>query len=400
MDKKPIFFRDEGEIGDVLDEAKRLLDETRTLEEKIRSERESIDEYREEIENARCRQAITGLIKGAVEHPKRWMQAAVAEWNERKAQLDTREAELKMQQQSILEAEARIDRKINEVKTEQREKLSEELEGISRLSADVRAQLEKIEETKKAIDSILAEDVETIKDRLLTREDVQFAQLNYTSLLRSRLADEKVVNPLTGKRYNREDWRIDSEGDGLVARVARGMFSRGDSIRLSIKFIPPQEEEGFIFKRVGRETSHLLTEFIQGNDYSKDSFNSLVLASATGWSDWVIEKVREVRSTSRSVYLVDLGEREIFFNEKDKKTASFAEWFIPVPIEDEISEVVLKLEEDIENGVLQFRADKVGAEYQVPRKVVMGAFRELVDRERGEMIYPEEGAKDVILMVR
>ena len=48
----------------------------------------------------------------------------------------------------------------------------------------------------------------------------------------------------------------------------------------------------------------------------------------------------------------------------------------------------------------QFRADKVALQYQVPRKIVVAAFRELVDNGRGEIILPEEGAKDVMLVVR
>lgn len=400
MNKKPIFFRDEGEVGDVLSKAKKLREETRALGEKIQTELESIDRYREEVENERYRQVVRGLIKGTIEHSKRWLQTTVQEWNKKKNQLDEREEVIKVEEQAILETEGRIETEINEATVEQREQTSEELQSISQLTADVQKQLEKIEATKQTIDGILTEDVETIRDKLFTSEDVQFAQLNYISLLRSRLASEDVVDPLTGKEYSRADWRLDFEDNGLVARIAKGMLSKDDYIRFNIRFIAPEEEEGFIFKRAGRETSHLITEFIQEDDHRKDSFNALVLASPTGWSDWMIEKVSEVRSVNRSVYLADLSERKMFFNEQDKKTVNFAEFLHPLPLEDETAAVRLKLEEEVEQGVLQFRVDKAAKEYQIPRRIALGAFKELAQKERYELIYPAEGAKDIILMVR
>ena len=57
-------------------------------------------------------------------------------------------------------------------------------------------------------------------------------------------------------------------------------------------------------------------------------------------------------------------------------------------------------EKEIEGGVLQFRADKVASKYRVPRKIVGGAFRAMVEEGKGEIILPEEGAKDILLVVR
>jgi len=103
---------------------------------------------------------------------------------------------------------------------------------------------------------------------------------------------------------------------------------------------------------------------------------------------------------NRSVYLVDLSDRKAFFNDSDTKTKQFADWFVPVSLEEEIRDMVTKLEDAIEGGMLQFRADKVALEYQVPRKIVISAFREMVEEGKGEIILPEEGAKDVLLVVK
>ena len=398
MNKEAMFFRDEGEMGDVLSEAKRLLEETKVLEEDIQSQRESIDEYREHVEDVRYRQAIKELIGKAVEDFKGIVAGMVNEWTEKKLQMKKRGEEIATQQQTILEAEEKIESRIKEFEIEQRERTNEELKSISEISEKVKEQLDEIEKTKNVIDNVLAEDEETIRDRLLSKEDVEFLRLNYFSLMQSRLASKRVVNPLTGEEYGGEDWKIDVEKEELIAKITKGVIRERISVGFDIKFIVPEDEEGFIYRKAGKEISDVITGFIQTND--KNSFNVLTLVSPTGWSEWVIDKVENIRNMNSSVYLVDLSEREVFFNDGDKKTKLFAEWFVPVSMEEEITDMVAKLEEEIEGGVLQFRADKVASKYQVPRKIVMSAFREMVEEEKGEIISPEEGAKDILLVVR
>jgi len=109
-----------------------------------------------------------------------------------------------------------------------------------------------------------------------------------------------------------------------------------------------------------------------------------------------VDKVTNIRNMNKSVYLVDLNEGEVFGNDGDKKTNLFSEWFVPVSIEEEIGDLVAKLKEVVAGGMSQFRADKVALQYQVPRKIVMAAFKEMVEGGKGEFILPEEGAKDVM----
>ena len=399
MNKEAMFFRDKGEMGDVLSEAKRLLEETKVLGENIQSQRESVDEYREQVEEVRYRQAIKELIGEAVEDFKGVVAGMVNEWNEKKLQMKKREEEIATQQQAILEAEKKIESRINEFEIEQRERTNEELKSISEISENVKEQLAEVEKAKNAIDNILTEDEEAIRDRLLSKEDVEFLRLNYFSLMQSRLASKRVVNPLTGEEYNREDWKIDVEKEGIIAKITRGIIREHISVGFDIKFIIPEDEEGFIYRKAGKEVFNVITGFIQAGEGDKNSFNALTLVSPTGWSEWVIEKVENIRNMNNSVYLVDLSERKVFFNDSDKKTKLFAEWFIPVSMEEEIEDMVAKLKDEIEGGVLQFRADKVASKYKVPRKIVVSVFREMVEEEKGEIISPEDGAKDVLLVV-
>ena len=403
MNKEAMFFRDEGEMGDVLGEAKRLLEETKALEGDIHSQRELVEEYREHIEDVRCRHAIKELIGEAVEDFKSIVNGMVSEWNTKKNQLEKREEEIAMHQRMILEAEKKIESRINEFEIEQRERANEELKSIIEITENVKEQLAEIEKTKKAIDNILTEDAEAIRDRVLSKEDVEFLRLNYFSLVQSRLASKGVVNPLTGEEYGRGDWKIEVEQEGIIARITRGIIREHISVGFDIKFIIPEDEEGFIYRKAGKEVFSVIIEFIQageGDKGDKNSFNALTLVSPTGWSEWIIEKVENIWSMNKSVYLVDLSERKVFFNDGDKKTKMFVEWFVPVSMEEEIKNMVAKLEGEIEGGVLQFRADKVASKYQVPRKIVVGAFRAMVEEGKGEIISPEEGAKDVLFVVR
>jgi hypothetical protein len=400
MNNKARFFRDEGEMQDVLGEAKRLLEETRAVEASIQSQRETVEDYREHVLDARYRQAIKGLIGEAMGDFKSVVAGMVGEWNEKKNQLEKTEAEIAMQQHAILEAEKKIEGRIAEFDIEQRERMSAELQNISLLSETVKKQLAEVEKTKNAIDNLLAEDADTIRDGLLSKEDVEFLRLNYFSLMQSRLASNGVVNPLTGEEYRRGDWKIDVGQEELIAKISRGVIRERISVGFHIKIIVPQDEEGFIYRKIGKDVSDVITAFIQPGERDDNSFGALVLLSPTGLTEWAIDKVETLRDMNNSVYLVDLSERKVFFNDRDKKTKLFAEWFVPISIDEEISDMVAKLEEEIERGVLQFRADKVASKYQVPRKVVIGAFREMVEEGKGETILPEEGAKDVLLGVR
>ena len=400
MNNKALFFRDEGEMQDVLGEAKRLLEETRAVEASIQSQRATVDDYREHVFDARYREAIKGLIGDAMDDFKSIVAGMVEEWNEKKTQLEKTEAAIAVQQHAILEAEKKIEGRIAEVDIAQRERMSEELQNISLLSENVKEQLEEVEKTKNAIDNLLAEDADTIRDGLLSKEDVEFLRLNYFSLMQSRLASNDVVNPLTGEEYRRDDWKMDVGNEELIAKISRGVIRERISVCFYIKIIVPQDEEGFIYRKIGKDVSDVITAFIQPGEGDKNSFSALVLLSPTGFTEWAIDKVETLQDMNNSVYLVDLSERKVFFNDHDKKTKLFAEWFVPISMDEAISDMVAKLEAEIERGVPQFRADKVASKYQVPRKVVMGAFREIVEEGKGETILPEEGAKDVLLGVR
>ncbi|MEA3281749.1 MAG: hypothetical protein U9Q68_04180 [Euryarchaeota archaeon] len=400
MNKEPMFFRDAGEMGDVLGEAKRLLEDAKVLEETAHAHRESAGEYREHALEVMAGLAIRELIDVEIEDFRGVVAGIANEWREKKNQMETKEEEILLREQAILEKEREIESRIAESVVEQRERMGEELQKISMLSANVLEQLDEVERIKSTIDSILAEDEETIRDRLLSKEDVEFLRLNYFSLMQSRLTSRGVVSPLTGDEYNRGAWELDATDEEITAEITRGMIKKRTTIRFEIKFLVPGDEEGFIYRKIGKDASDMITGFIQPDEGGKNSYGALVLVSPTGWSEWIIDKVAKIRNMNKSVYLVDLSEGEVFFNDGDKKTKLFSEWFVPVSIEEEIGGVVAKLKEAVAGGTSQFRADKVALQYQVPRKIVVAAFKELVDDERGEVILPEEGAKDVMLVVR
>lgn len=395
-----MFFRDEGEIGDVINKAKMLFEETRVLEKDVQSQKVLIAKYREHVLGVVSRQNIKNLIGEEIEDLGGVFAGMVSEWREKKKQLEKKEKEIALQQQAILEREAKIESQMKEFEVEQKDRMSEELQKVSQLSENVMGQLDEVEKIKNIIDNILAEDEETISDSLLSKEDVEFLRLNYSSLMRSRLTSRGVVNPLTREEYNSGSWELDETDEEITAEITRGRIKKRVSVGFKIKFLVPADEEGFIYQKAGKDTSDVISGFVQVDKDGKNSFGALVLVSPTGWSEWIIDKVTNIRNINKSVYLVDLNERKVFFNDGDKKTKLFVEWFVPVSMEEEIRDVVAKLEKEIEGGKLQFRADKVALQYQVPRKIVMEAFKEIVGDLKGDIILPEEGAKDVIFLVK
>jgi len=405
MEKQPTFFKDTGAMGDVLSEAQRLIEEARreaqALEKSVQAQKDAVDGYRDQVEKVRYRQVIKELIGESLGDVKGAVASMVNEWKDKKLQMKQREEELAMQQQALLEREQKLERNIQGFEAEQRDRMNAELQNIAQLSAGVKQQMEELATAKKTIDTILSEDSETIRDRVLTQEDVDFLRLNYFSLVKSRLASQGVVNPFTEEKFSENVWKVETRNNEIVAKITQGILGQHTAVGFDIKFIVPEAEEGFIYQKLGKEVAETITWFIEAGKRDKKSFEALVLVSPTGWTDWAVEKVQTLLNMTKSVYLVDLSERALFYNESDKKTKQFAEWFAPVPIEEEIAGMVAKLTKEIEaEGVLQFRADKVSEKYQAPRKIVMGAFQELVEAKKGEIITPEEGAKDSILMVR
>jgi hypothetical protein len=405
MNKQPLFFKDTGTMGDVLGEAQKLLEETKkeaqALEERVKVQKESVDEYREEVEQTRYRQVIRERIGEGVEDVRGAVAGMVTEWKDKKLQMKQREEELALQQHALEEREQQLESRLEEIEAEQRDRMHAELQDITQLSATVKGQMDELEKTKRTIDDILSEDEETLQDRVLTREDVDFLRLNYFSLLQSRLASQGVVNPLTDAKYSKNVWKVETTNEEVVARIPLGVLGQHTAVGFEIRLIVPEAEEGFVYQKTGKEVAEVVTGFIEAGERDKDSFGALVFVSPTGWTDWAIEKVQTILNMTKSVYLVDLNERTLFYNESDKKTKQFAEWFVPVPVEDEIAAMVTKLNQEIEEAsVLQFRVDKVCEKYQAPRKIVLGAFNELVNEGKGEIITPDEGAKDSILLVR
>lgn len=395
-----MFFRDEGEMGDVLDEAESLLEETRVLKEKVQAQIISIVEHYRYLENVVSSQTIKKMVGEEIGGIKDEFTEMVKEWDEKKDQLKKKEEEITRQQQLIQERETKIECQMENFEIKQKERISKELHKVSQLSTNVEEQLSEVERIKNIIDNILSEDGESIEDKLFSKEDVEFLRLNYFSLMRSRLTSRGVVNPLTKEEYNKSAWEIDIANKEINARIIRGMIKKRASVGFNIKFIVPEDEEGFIYRKIGKDVSDVITGFLQPNEDGKNSFNALVLISPTGWSEWIIDKVINIRNINKCVYLVDLCERNIFFNNSDTKTKLFVKWFLPVSLEEEIESMVENLEEDIKNGVLQFRVDKIALQYKIPRKIVISAFKEIVNNGKGEFILPDEGAKDVILVVR
>jgi hypothetical protein len=156
--------------------------------------------------------------------------------------------------------------------------------------------------------------------------------------------------------------------------------------------------EGYVYKKKGMEVTDQIKRFVNSSD--NESYSTLVLVCPTGWDDEIKSHVETMCHSNVSIYLADLSEKKMFFNRNDEKTMNFSEWFAPLSMDDEINDLVEKLKIDINNGDIQFRADKVVEKYKVPRKIVISAFHKIVESKNAELIDRSEGAKDIILLMR
>lgn len=305
---------------------------------------------------------------------------------------------LKAQQAEVLAQKQELEKKQNEVDPGQKEILAKELQNISRLEETVSEKLARLERTQEAIENIINENQDKIREKILTREEVEFIKLKYFTLIRSRLATKSITSPVSSNSYCEKDWKLTLMENEIVAKTMRGIIKSHNDLYFDIIYSVPFDLEGYVYKKKGMEVTDLIKNFINTRD--NESYNALVLACPTGWSDEIKSHVETMSHSSASVYLVDLAEKQMFFNRNDEKTMNLAEWFAPLSMDDEINDLVEKLKLDIKNGDIQFRADKVVEKYKVPRKIVISAFHNIAESKNAELIDRSEGAKDIILLMR
>ncbi|MHC1600031.1 MAG: hypothetical protein ACXQS5_04325 [Candidatus Methanospirareceae archaeon] len=60
------------------------------------------------------------------------------------------------------------------------------------------------------------------------------------------------------------------------------MIKKRVTVGFEIKFLVSEDEEGFIYRKIGKDASAMITGFIQPDEDGKNSYGALVLVSPTG----------------------------------------------------------------------------------------------------------------------
>lgn len=398
MEKKPLFFKDEGEMGDVLSQAKGLAKKVQLLNKHLDSQIREIDELKNKVEEESIGQVIRESVGKTTDTAKGKISSLIASWTRKKEQVETEKEKLQKEQTDIVSQKQELEKKQDETGEEQKQKLANELQNISILEEKVSEKLTRLESAKDAIENMLNENKENIREKILTREEVEFIKLKYFSLIRSRLSSKMITSPVSNNSYYDKDWKFTLMENEIVAKTTAGFIKTHDDIYFDIVYSVPEDIEGYIYKKKGMEVTDAIKRFINSTD--SGSYRVLALTCPTGWDDEIRNHVETMRHSSASIYLVDLAEKKMFFNMNDEKTMNFSEWFAPLSMEDEVNDLMEKLKLDIRNGDIQFRADKVVEKYKVPRKIVISAFHRIADSTSAEIIDRSEGAKDIILLTR
>lgn len=399
MEKKPLFFRDEGEMGDVLSQARGIAKKVQIINKDLDARIKETDDLKEQVEEDSYGRVIRESLGKKVESAKSGISSIISRWKDSRNRAEKEKQELKEQQVQIKAQLEELEKKKSEVSAQQKENLSQEIQNISNMDQMVTEKINHLENTRQAIDNILNENQETIREKLLSNEEVEFIKLKYFSLIRSRLAARGVISPVSRNSYYENDWKITLMENEIVAKTRTGIIKSHDDVYFDIIFSAPMDIEGYVYKQKGMEITDLVKKFINSKN-NMGSYNVLALACPTGWNDEIKSHIETINDTNTSIYLIDLAEKKIFFNRNDEKTMNTAEWFAPLSLDDEVNDIVEKLQNDIKNGEIQFRADKVMEKYKVPRKIVISAFHKIADSKSAEIIDKSEGAKDIILLTR
>lgn len=398
MNTNPLFFRDEGEMGNVLDQAKNLSVEIEKIHDDVEFQSKKVDEFKEELEEAITKETINNRIGKKIRDTKNNFSAFVTDWKEKRSTLVKSESELMLQHQHILSEKEEMGLKQPEPTTgEVNNEISSELKRLNKLSAEITQKLDKIESTKETIDKIIANNGDEIKENVLSLDDAEFFGYNYFNLIKSRLLSDKTFDPTSGDKYLKDDFKLEDFDHSFVARVKKSVFEKNSPFTIDVRLLIPVNEGGYIYKKAGVEYNGLIMDFINSDDF--ESFNFLVLVSPTGWSEKVISRMNLVSSKNQSIVIVDLLERRIYTN-NNEASEQIADLFSPISLNEETQKLVEILNSEINDGTMQFRADKMSAKYKVSRKVVVNAFKTMEKSGNGEIIDTDEGAKDIIFFTR
>lgn len=397
MVNKPLFFRDEGEMGDVLEQARDLSVKIEELTNDVGLQSQNLDEFKEDLEESINKEGINKRIGNKILKTKKSVADFMKDWRKNKSVLDDKEDDLKFEQQKLLSAKEEIVQTRSDLTDEESGHLSSEMDKLNQLSSQIEEKLEKIESTKAAIDRIFEENGSEIKDKVMSFDDTEFMYTNYLNLVKSKIFTENIRNPLYDEEYSEQDLNLKETDHRFTLKAQKGIFKNKSQFNVDFRFLMPHAEEGFYYRKIGIEHGDLITDFLSSNDFK--SFSVLALVSPTGWTDAIKSRVKSVSSTNQSILLVDLFERVIFTN-NNEASKNVIDLFTPVSLEEETQKVIELLNSEINNGTGQFRADKVSKKYKLSRKLVLSAFERMQKFGLGDLINTEEGAKDIIFLTR
>lgn len=394
---KPLFFRDEGEMGDVLEQARNLSVKIEELTNDVEMQSQNIDDLKEDLEESINKEGINKRIGNKILETKKSVADFMKDWRKNKSVLGDKEDELKLEQQKLLSAKEKIVQTRTDLTDEESGHLSSEIDKLNQLSSRIEEKLEKIESTKAAIDRIFEDNESEIKDKVMSFDDTEFMYTNYLNLIKSKIFTENIRNPLYDEEYSEQDLNLKETDHSFTLKAQKGIFKKKSQFNVDFRFLMPHPEEGFYYKKIGIEHGDLITDFLSSNDFK--SFSALVLVSSTGWTDAIKSRVKSVNSTNQSILLVDLFERVIFTN-NNEVSKNVIDLFTPISLEEETQKVIELLNREINLGTGQFRADKVSKKYELSRKLVLNAFEKMQKSGLGDLIKTEEGAKDIIFLTR
>ncbi len=182
MEKKPLFFRDEGEMGDVLSQARGVAKKVQLINKDLDARIKETDDLKEQVEEESYGKVIRESLGRKVDSAKSGISSIISRWKDSRNRAEKEKQELKEQQAQIKAQLEELEKKKNEVSSQQKENLSQEIQNISNLDQMVTEKINHLENTRQAIDNILNENQETIREKLLTNEEVEFIKLNISAL--------------------------------------------------------------------------------------------------------------------------------------------------------------------------------------------------------------------------
>ncbi len=397
INKSPQFFRDDETVGDILSQAREAVTNSQELQSRLNQLRESLSQAEQSTAEARYEHELRSQLQlGSASEG--WTERLKTHWHELQEKLH-KETDALRQQLRAHQAEIReLREQLDESASDEADSTSDVAEAVNEVTNEaerMQTQLDEVDQRQEAVESLVASG--QAERSVISRHEWRFLTTGYFNVVEGRLNQLALDHPITGEHYPPEAWTIkrDRRESQLEATLGR-KWLRQDAFQVKVSIPTPSVEgEGFLYQPIGEE----LLEWIQNEiqDVSGNAYLVLGVASPIGFTETLETYIRQLYAPNASVYLVDLQEHRLTYNDGDAPTEALAHLMAPQSLDEQLGPIRDGVQDLLSSEPRLILRD-TATRLDVPPTLLAKVFREIAQRSEFNLyIEDDEDPQEALL---